>query len=40
MVCESGCQVKLLDDDANLAQIEDIPGHDEVALTRKFGDEK
>ena len=42
MVCESGCQVKFFeqDADANLAQIEDIPGHDEVALTRKFGDEK
>lgn len=42
MVCESGCQVKFLEQnaDASLAQIEDIPGHDEVALTRKFGDEK
>ena len=40
MVCESGCQVRLLDDDTNLAQIEDIPGHDKVALTRKFGNEK
>jgi hypothetical protein len=42
MVCESGCQVEFLEQnaDAILAQIEDIPGHDEVALTRKFGDEK